>query len=44
MVLPEERAMRYREGDALELELAAGTSHLFDDGHRYGDPITLSTG
>ena len=29
MVLPEEQALRYREGDALEIELAVGQSHLF---------------
>jgi hypothetical protein len=29
MVLPEERAVEYREGDAVELELAVSESHLF---------------
>lgn len=29
MVLPEERALRYREGDELELELAVQESHVF---------------
>jgi multiple sugar transport system ATP-binding protein len=29
MVLPEEQALRYREGDELELELAVGETHLF---------------
>jgi multiple sugar transport system ATP-binding protein len=29
MVLPEERALSYREGDEVELELAVGETHLF---------------
>lgn len=29
MVLPEEQALRYREGDEVELELAVGQTHLF---------------
>jgi multiple sugar transport system ATP-binding protein len=29
MVLPEERALRYREGDEVEVELALGETHLF---------------
>jgi hypothetical protein len=29
MVLPEERAIGYREGDALELELELAASHVF---------------
>jgi multiple sugar transport system ATP-binding protein len=29
MVLPEESALKYREGDSIEVELAAGQSHLF---------------
>ncbi|MFO1036833.1 MAG: ABC transporter ATP-binding protein [Geminicoccaceae bacterium] len=29
MVLPEERAIRYREGDTIELELAVAESHAF---------------
>ena len=29
MVLPEERALRYREGDQVEVEVAVEQSHLF---------------
>ena len=29
MVLPEERALRYREGDQVEIEVAVEQSHLF---------------
>ena len=29
MVLPEERALGYREGDSLDVELAVQQSHLF---------------